>query len=370
MPDGSVMCSFTQATGPFKGRPRAPESVQKALGAGSDEYDMTGLVLENVHLRSRDLGATWEFTGSDRFRTCANGITGQPECALRDGTLVRAVYGPYLPYDDVPRTGYLQRSTDCGRTWGPPEVIYSREGFIFWPGRLRQLSDGRLLAGGGLIRMHPEYVTRTDWFKDITDALFVSDNDGHTWEGPIDLLGKTEDRTWLALSEEWDWAELPGGDLLCVLRDDGIPADRKRLQTRLVKRGNSWEPTPVKRAPFPHSGHPELLATRKGYVLHVATTAISCTDDEGRTWHDLALDDGLAEIRRNPRWLERWGEALGVHQPTLTLTPFYPDFPVPYYPKSVELANGEVLVVGHVGSDNGYGMVDQSIVGLRFSIDA
>ena len=55
---------------------------------------------------------------------------------------------------------------------------------------------------------------------------------------------------------------------------------------------------------------------------------------------DLELDDGLQEIRGEP--------AVG------------------YYPKSVQMADGEVFIVGHVGGDDGYGCVDQSIVAVRF----
>src|SRR6185436_20380797 len=59
MPDGSLMVSFTQATGPVEGRPQAPKEVQRKLTwppPGNPGYDMTGLELQNVHLRSTDGG--------------------------------------------------------------------------------------------------------------------------------------------------------------------------------------------------------------------------------------------------------------------------------------------------------------------------
>src|SRR3954467_10128472 len=63
MPDGSLLASFTQATGPIAGRPRAPAEVQTRLGWPPPKdpagYDFTGLDLSNVYLRSIDLGATW-----------------------------------------------------------------------------------------------------------------------------------------------------------------------------------------------------------------------------------------------------------------------------------------------------------------------
>ncbi len=55
MPDGDLMVSFTQATGPVEGRPRAPQEIMHQL-SWTAKYDMTGLDLRNVHLRSSDGG--------------------------------------------------------------------------------------------------------------------------------------------------------------------------------------------------------------------------------------------------------------------------------------------------------------------------
>ena len=63
MPDGSLMTSFTQATGPIEGRPKAPKDVQEKLNwppPGAPGYDMTGLELRNVHLHSTDAGKSWQ----------------------------------------------------------------------------------------------------------------------------------------------------------------------------------------------------------------------------------------------------------------------------------------------------------------------
>lgn len=55
MPDGSLMVSFTQATGAVEGRTQAPLDVRRKLNwppEGHPGYDMTGLDLCNVYLRS------------------------------------------------------------------------------------------------------------------------------------------------------------------------------------------------------------------------------------------------------------------------------------------------------------------------------
>ena len=59
MPDGDLMTCFTQATGPIEGRPKAPKEVMDLL-SWYPLYDMTGLDMHNVQLRSSDAGKTWK----------------------------------------------------------------------------------------------------------------------------------------------------------------------------------------------------------------------------------------------------------------------------------------------------------------------
>jgi len=351
MPDGSVMLSFTQATGPIVGRLRAPQEVRRMLDwppAGhSEAYDMTGLDLQNIHLRSADYGHTWQIESGDHFVSCMNGVTCEAETSLPDGTILRGLWGQYLPYNDVPHTGLLQRSPDGSRTWSAPEVVYKDESYLFWPKRIRVLKDGRVLIGGGLTPRSPDGRLRSSPLG-MTQVLFISDDQGRTWRGPIPLAPEAQ-RSELS-GEEFDFAELDNGDLLVVSRAqmvhprDSGDAGEQRWQTRLIKEGGAWRPTWVSPAPFPHSGHPELLKTREGPILHLATSGVSWTADEGVTWADLLLPDGLEELG--------W-KLPGTH----------------YYPRAVQMYNGEVLCVGHVGGDNGYATIDQAIVGLRFSIE-
>jgi hypothetical protein len=112
---------------------------------------MTGLDLRNVHLRSTDTGKTWQQVSADAFQSCMNGITGEAQTALADGTILRGVWGYYLPYNpELPKTGYLQRSADGSKTWGKPEVLLDPEKYSAWPKRLRVLRDGRLIVLGGV----------------------------------------------------------------------------------------------------------------------------------------------------------------------------------------------------------------------------
>jgi hypothetical protein len=329
MPDDSLMVCFTQATGPVDGRPRAPKEVQHRLTwppRGRPGYDMTGLDLRNVHLRSTDAGKTWKKVSADPFKSCMNGITGEAQTALPDGTIIRGVWGYYLPYNpELPKTGYLERSTDGSKTWGKPEILLDPAKYSAWPKRLRVLRDGRLIAIGGVAHVPANSRTRAEYNGLFEPLLMVSGDNGKTWDGPISVVPAKHQKNWGG--EEFDAAELANGDLLCVFRRNPPGGGGEvRWQGVLKKSGDRWIPGNVGPAPFPHSGHPDVLATREGPILHVATSGIHWTTDAGKTWHKLDVP-GTA-----------------------------------YYPRAVQAADGSIFVFGHVGGDDAYGKSDQSIV--------
>lgn len=334
MPDSSLMVCFTQATGLVEGRPRAPKEVQHRLSwppAGRPGYDMTGLDLRNVHLRSRDSGKTWQQVSADPFKSCMNGITGLAQTALADGTILRGVWGYYLPYDPkLPKTGYLQRSADGSTTWGTPEVLLDPAKFSAWPKRIRVLSDGRLIVLGGVAHVPANSRTRAEYNGLFEPLLMVSSDQGKTWTGPLQVVPQAHRENWGG--EEFDAAETPNGDLLCVYRRMA-PSDKRRevrWQGVLKKSGNTWVPGDVSPTPFPHSGHPDVLATREGPILHVATTGIHYTTDAGKSWRKLSIP-GTA-----------------------------------YYPRTIQADDGRIFIFGHVGADDPYGKTDQSIVMSSF----
>jgi len=330
MPDGDLMTCFTQATGPAKGRPQAPKDVQEKLTwppKGSPGYDMTGLDLKNVHLRSSDAGKTWTQVSADPFKSCMNGVTGEAQTALADGTVIRGVFGFYLPYDrDVPQTGFLQRSSDGTRTWGKPESFLHPDKYTTWPRRIRVLRDGRIVLLMGVAPFPAGSQTRAQFSKVIQPMMVVSADNGKTWTGPIAAVPKDQPDGW---TEEYDIAELAGGDLLAVFRR---ASDAKRWQSVLKKSAKTWEAGKAAPSVLPHSGQPELLATKEGPVLHVATSGVHWTDDSGKSWHKLDVP-GTA-----------------------------------YYPRSVQAKDGTIFIFGHIGGDNAYGSVDQSIVMDSFKL--
>ncbi|GDY08903.1 hypothetical protein LBMAG52_23890 [Planctomycetia bacterium] len=324
IPDGSLMVSFTQATGPIEGRLQASKEVQHRLTwppPGHPGYDMTGLDLRNVHLRSTDAGKTWQQVSADAFKSCMNGVTNEAQTALADGTVLRGVFGFYLPYDPgLPQTGFLQRSSDGTKTWGKPELPLDAAKYSTWPRRIRVLRDGRVVLLAGVTQAAAGSQTRAEFSAMVEPALLVSSDQGRTWKGPVAATLVEQRGGW---TEEFDIAELTNGDLLCVFRR---ASDAKRWQCTLKKSGDSWMAQQAGPSVLPQSGQPELLVTREGPILHVATSGIHWTSDAGLTWQKLDVP-GTA-----------------------------------YYPRSVQTKDGRIFVFGHVGGDDAYGKADQSIV--------
>ncbi len=335
MPDDSLMVCFTQATGPAEGRPQAPEDVQKKLDwppPGRPDYDMTGLDLCNMHLRSADGGKTWEQASADPFKSCMNGVAGEAETALPDGTVLRSVFGYYLPYNpELPKGGYLQRSSDGTKTWGKPEVLLDPAKVTVFPKRLRQLRDGRLIIVGGIAAVPANSRNREAYCDTFEPLLMVSKDAGKTWSDAIPVVPDEYRGHWGG--EECDAAELPNGDLLFVFRRR-VPELKAeaRWQGVMKKSGDTWTTAEVGPAPLAHSGHPELLATKEGPILHVATDGIRYTTDAGKTWQKLDVP----------------GSA--------------------YYPHAVQTKDGQIFIFAHVGSDDPYGKADQSIVMDSFQL--
>jgi hypothetical protein len=164
--------------------------------------------------------------------------------------------------------------------------------------------------------------------KDNGNFLLVSGDDGRSWSEPIPAM-VNDART---QHNEAALVELGNGDILMVSRvadltePPSLDAWAKkanpracRRQVRLGKRGDTWAAGPVACLDIPHSGHPEVIATREGILLHSSTEGFWGSDDEGDTW---------TRIETLPQSA--------------------------YYPHSVQLADGRILVVGHNGGDSGY----------------
>jgi hypothetical protein len=247
---------------------------------------------------------------------------------LPNGTLVRPVQPPLY---DGNSTGHVERSTDGGSTWSRISVQADPNSRVY-PTVIRPLSDGRLVLMAGTYH-------GGDLFSNITKTMFISSDQGQTWGSPITLMSKEQ-----GVCEESDFAELPDGDLLWIHRVHHYSAngtllgvDRRQSITRKV--GDTFVPeAPSSTPPFSGGGFPCELMTREGVILDLDSNGSHWSSDWGQTWHSLMLGD----------------ESLHTF----------------YYPKAVQTEDGTIVVVGHLGNDNAYGTVDQSIVMQSFRLSA
>jgi hypothetical protein len=333
MPDGSLMTAFVRATGPIDParRESAPARVVKRFGLPrlDPKRDFWGLHLAVEYLRSRNGGRSWHPFRSDPFKAIGPyGFTPQATIGLKDGSLLRRVNGDDLRQNPaIPHTAFLQRLEPGARNWSAPQVLMDPRKYTYQVSRVRYLRDGRLIATGNYWKTPADTPLAVRAKLPSTFLLMVSSDGGRTWRNGLTIPA---DVGYLP-GYEWDTAELPDGDLVAVMRTLDSPSTRKqvRKQALLEKHGAGWVMRDVGAAPFPHSGHPELLATREGPVLHIADTGVHYTKD-GRTWTPL---------RFSPRFAYKSN----------------------YYPRAVQTADGVVHVFGHVGADDDYGERDQSI---------
>jgi hypothetical protein len=307
--DGPLQCSFNQQTGP---RDKPVSSVPI--------------------LQSTDEGKTWTRVPGDIPVGGGRGMA-----VLRDGTLVRPHW-----VSDPNDVGFVERSTDGGRTWSARIHFLSAKDYRAWPTIIRPLRDGRLVLMAGVWKRGDGDIP--NWR--MSKMMFVSKDEGRTWGVPV-ILMPTEQ----GVCEESDFCELPSGDLFWIHRCEHFPATHTdippgaarmgepwpngysdRMQSIVKKVGDGWEPGPATLAPFPHSGFPEVMLTREGVILHFATDGIYWTADVGKTWARLPIDG------------------------------------TGYYPRAVQCADGKIVCIGHMGSDDVYGAVDQSIVQQTFRL--
>ncbi|MEO6436754.1 MAG: sialidase family protein [Tepidisphaeraceae bacterium] len=320
-PRGELRLAFQQVTGPAEDWTRR-KNVTIILGSADESA--TWKPIREVPARTNAGSAghgIYAAPGSSSF--CGHGLV-----ALPDGTLVA---GLWPTAGEKGKSGYVQRSSDEGLTWSEPIYFRDPKTYKTYPTQIRQLRDGRLVLVAGTVKQ-----ADAETAKFLLKEVFESRDDGktwsHIWTMPADV----------GLCEESDFVELDGGakgggNLLFSHRVEHYDGEKyvssNRLQNIFRRNGDGWEIGPCTAVPMPHSGFPELLNTGDGSILHIATDGVWQTNPDLHTWTRLELPASS------------------------------------YYPRATLLKDGRVLVVGHVGGDDEYGKVDQTIVQQTFRLE-
>ena len=228
-------------------------------------------------------------------------------------------------------TAYIQRLAPGASSWSGPTYLMDPAKYTYNVTRIQELNDGRLIATGNYWEVPAGTRDGRLPMDQMGWLLMVSSDQGRTWTW---ALKEGADRV---PPNEWDVAEMPNGDLLAMMRtyDINNRANQYRRQAVLHKTAASmWTMETPRVTPFAHSGHPELLATREGAILNIATTGVHWTTDGGAHWTALPLTSGG------------------------------------YYPTAVQSADGTIHIFSHRGGDDDFGERDQAIVMDSFKLNA
>jgi len=273
-------------------------------------------------------------------------------CRLSNGDILCVFYAGYdhvsLPNQEYPRGGRIcsVRSSDEGRTWSQPQVLYDSPDDDRDP-HIAQLHDGTLVCSFFTYRSTAagiEYDTKVVFSHDggrtwsrraltvakgyavsapvreiaigrcllgiYTEggeryfAAVTSSKDGLHWSEPLPLSANCPT---LPDGSETDIVRLKDGTLMAVIRSDKV-----NMHYCLSRdEGRTW--TPPQDIGFPgHAPHLTRLSTGEILLTHrLPHTALHISHDEGRSWEG----------------------------------PFVLDEVIGAYPATVELKDGSVLVV-------------------------
>jgi hypothetical protein len=339
LPDGAIQCNFEQIT--HEGGPA---------------------VYSFPVLETRDGARTWTRVGGDIPRGMCWGMA-----VLPDGTMVRPVQSQFCKAGGAEDAGgYVQRSTDGGSTWSEPVYVLSPTEYCAWPWVIRRLRDGRLVLFAGCARRSD----RPAMLRTMVKMMFVSSDEGRTWSAPIVLVPPAD-----GVCEESDFCELPNGDLYWVHRAEvfgykpgSVPPLAEtlnedvyydRLKSIVRKANGAFVPERPTRMGVTFSGCPCLLPTREGLFIDLTNKGSNWSDDQGETWHKLLIADGDSrEVTPLAVKCKEWLKLSVENGHLMTL----------YYPKALQLADGRILCLSHLGSDSSAGRFDMAIVQQTFRL--
>ncbi|MBN1346081.1 MAG: exo-alpha-sialidase [Phycisphaerae bacterium] len=319
-PEGHIRVGFVDMSG-------APADPKPSYGyeyAHADVLRKQGIKRCWRWCESRDGGATWrpirEIDASD---TLAPQM--QQYLLLKDRSLL-GIGGVWHEWDFTKNTyicyGHTMAwlSKDNGTSWSKSVSLNDPSKTESFCCRPKQLSDGTIVvpAYGTLDRQG-----KGKGLKLNTDAwLYLSKDGGKSWSEPLVLARGQENRS----NDEPDLVELAGGDLLVILRHANPKAKGGLVylncgQIIVNKTPEGWRVGPVTPTKLAFRGFPSVLRTREGVLICAGSgNQFNFSVDEGKTWSDTATILDPAVARPN------------------------------HYPALLELPDGRILSVYHVGN--------------------
>ncbi len=226
-------------------------------------------------VRSTDSGKTW---GPPQIVADTPWDDRDPSiCQLADGTVIVNWFTYYAggpsarPGNPNPyKEIWLSRSTDNGHTWSEPELIESTANDNWACSTpIRQMPDGTLTM--------PIYREFLNPLRTWSAVIFSEDN-GKTWSDPCMVDPDNDD------NDEPDIVRLPDGDLLCIMRTN--VGEHTMWKSISHDGGKTWS----KSEPIGFFGQaPYLLLTLENILLLAHRnpgTSVHYSLDFGKTWSE------------------------------------------------------------------------------------
>lgn len=251
-------------------------------------------------LTSRDGGATW--TDHRVLVEPAEGevnVYNPSLLRLADGDILLA----YLAYNRLEwgkplvSSGFVRRSADDGRTFGPPALVWDHKPHASANNTLIQLASGRIVRGAGRVPIWGGPKGRED------SACFYSDDNGRTWSPSsnwvqLPLRGALESHV----------AQAASGDLVMSMRTQLGSV----FLARSTDEGVTWSKPQTSGLRAPESMAPLVRIPGTGDLLLVwnhsfydpaydhfgkrTPLATAVSRDDGRTWENIQY------LETDPNW--------------------------------------------------------------------
>ncbi|MCM8785012.1 MAG: glycoside hydrolase [Candidatus Omnitrophica bacterium] len=197
-----------------------------------------------VFTESLDRGRTWQ--QKKPLSEISSGWNCPRISFLKDGRVVIICDKGAGEKEIKKRKLYMWYSWDEGKSWSK-EIELPIPGFV--PDKLKEIKSDRWLIA----------TQRYNEKKFLEQMLYISDNKGKKWEGPICIASKEG----LNLCEG-SILELPNGELVCFMRENSF-IGLDCFKAISYDNGNTWEgPYPF---PIPGCHRPVSGILKSGYIL-------------------------------------------------------------------------------------------------------
>jgi len=298
--------------------------VPYQFGSTEADADPT-LVGEYVCTKSSDGGRTWKVTGRSIVHTRHYWHVGFP-----DGRMIRIYGTSFMDWAGNDRNKVVvEESTDGGTEW--TQISRFLDGYSMNMLKVKRLSDGSVVMAGPIRQAFGPGLDRDVRHCELPyqahphdPAFFISRDGGHSWDGPHYVFPGI-------LAWEFDFVELPGGDLLFINSQiQSGPSARqivRRTATGFVNEPLMWINRGATADPlrWDESWVPETVCITPDGLLVGALRRrpYACSADLGENWYQIG---GLPNSE--------------------------------YQPMMIALEDGRFLNVGHTGADHHFGEVD------------